>query len=276
VNGGRAAAVEPNDWLNLGSGDLHDRIVVARGSLTSPPGSGVATGRPRPSRGLDAWMTVMTDSDDRVIGRAALPAADSPTLTAVITVGGLRVRSVDGLFGVLMGEDPSLARNSASVQATPPDFARWASDQAVVYAEAEPQPEKHAYFAASVISYGGDPGPLKVCRVDTGTWVDRAALAAHLADKPSVEVVPRGLGMELPTEGPEEPDEPPLGDTVVSFVNTPTAFAPGWTGCGSAGRLGMFLCEVAQEAWGGGEVRAVGSQHGYRNPEHRFVYRPQP
>jgi hypothetical protein len=211
---------------------------------------------------LDAWLTVIKNDEGDVVGRAAIPAIDTPRVSAIIAVGGLRSHVGEGLFGIFLGQDPSLSRDSASLVATPSDLERWASEQAVRYAEAEEQAEKHSYFAASVLSYGGDPGPLKLCRDSDGTWLDGQQLSMNVAACSSVRITP---------ELAEQPGEPTgkaekgqragakrkpevAADLQITYVRTPHALAPPWTGADHLGDIRAHLESIISRAWGGDAI----------------------
>ena len=258
-----ATALRANDWLQISAPELWERVHPPTLMSLEPhiPDDEPAKKYPSLAK-LDAWLTVIKNDAGHIIGRAAIPAVDTPRVSAIIAVGGLRSHMAEGLFGIFLGQDPSLSRDSASLVATPSDLRRWANDQAIRYAEAEEQAGKHSYFAASVLSYGGDLGPLKLCRDSNGTWLDEEQLSVKVADSSSVEISP---DLDRPQGDPARKVEKAkraranrkhktAADLQIIFVRTPDALAPPWTGSGHRGDIRAHLESIVRRAWGGGAV----------------------
>lgn len=251
IGGESTVALEANDWLHLDANELHKRIQAPRLGSTSRLDPEAETQRAAALARVDGWIAPVEDADGMIVGRAAIPAIDTPRVSAVISVGGLRARTVEGLLGIFVGRDPSLARDSAALLATEDDLALWASDQATRYAKVELDPRRHSYFAASVLSYGGDPGPLKLCCTNDRSWLDRHQFEAWLADCASVEIVQAYAERGDLVEEEEEDEDRLAADLQVKFVGTPTAFAPAWTESPHVGDIMECLQHVVKRAWPG-------------------------
>lgn len=251
IAGERAVALEANDWIHLSAGELHRRIQAPALGSTNPPDPEEETQKSVALAELNGWLAPIEGPDGNLLGRAAIPAINTPLVSAVIAVGGLRARTVGGLLGVFVGQDPTLARDSASLAATEQDLSRWASDQAKLYAEMERDPLKHSYFAASVLSYGGDPGPLKLCCAEEDAWLDRHQLEERLLSCSSAEILRATMEEPRPRTEDEIKTNRSRADIQVRFISTPSAFAPAWTESHHVGDIPACIHHIVERAWQG-------------------------
>jgi len=157
--------VAASDWLVITEGQL-----LARLSLDPPTFDKV----------FPENFVKEIEANGRVIGRASIFHTDTeiffnnPVATGVITVGGLRARSISSIFGILAGYSRRASRYDPKILDALA-LAEWASDQAALIEKEDFKAETQVYGAASVLAFGGDPGRLPVARRGED-FVDREAI----------------------------------------------------------------------------------------------------
>jgi hypothetical protein len=179
----RYAACRADDWLTIEPDELVARIE----GVAAPGNSRRETGR----KADDVLpLAILTDTAGEPIGRAAL--ALHPEMSSrhrpgvIVSRGGVRLRSVADLIGVLAGEPADVARSTAELRAETDDIARWATLQARHIAQTS-----WPWWAVPIIAeLGGDLGDMPAATAATGhltltqigRWAaerDRVILAAN-------------------------------------------------------------------------------------------------
>jgi hypothetical protein len=103
------------------------------------------------------------EQDGEIVGRGALIPATQDQL-GVLTVEGLRARTYDSFAGILIGEDPNVARTEARPIATKETLRAWAAEQAALLGASPYGNEVDLFECAEMVAKCGTlPDPLPVC-----------------------------------------------------------------------------------------------------------------
>jgi len=158
--------IQANDWINGDGKELLRRVWMDYynfDSLRSPELLDALAGAMRPLR-----------QGEEVIGRACLfdwnlgfeLFGTANYRTGCVTVGGLRAAEIVGFAGVLVGQPTRAARDEAIPIVDAEELARWATEQATLFAQATTSLEsntlinRHIAAATLVRRFGGLTGPL--------------------------------------------------------------------------------------------------------------------
>ncbi len=145
--------VARDDWLKLSPVDLVERVSCAR----LPPEH-----HDRLERTLRPILMA-----GRVVGRAALWSELGPA-RATLTVGGLRSASLRGLAGVLVGDEPTVARNSARPIADTRAMGSWLTEQLSLLGDLSMSVDEQMRYAAAALGLGLETGTLALCTCNDG------------------------------------------------------------------------------------------------------------
>jgi hypothetical protein len=197
---GPVRVVSGGDWRELPEADLMRRL----GPQLTP----AQLERVRPLHG----------SGGELVGRlVALPhmlymGGHEPP--AALTVGGLTARRGGAMAGVLLGEEPNLARSSAWASVSNEEFGRWASEQAQLWTGAGLSVSDAIGLAGSVARNGGDIDDLPVCYSSEGP-LSRLQLGAWATERSKIFLWPDIDDDELREAGGYNPRFTPGPDTIV-------------------------------------------------------------
>lgn len=204
----RQQVLSASDWTRLSGRDLVARILPSAGSEILD---------------LAVNLRPLTGPSGEVIGRAYIFEEQSndisPTTVKIgnaglVTVGGLRSNSVDGIAGVLLGRPMRAARDFALPLVEQVEVKRWAEEQADLLRKSFDDPYLLSRYATIVRGCTANPEPLPVALGQRGwmtireisEWRDCpeeillvserhvwfALFGGRLALKPNVLVVPVG------------------------------------------------------------------------------------
>jgi hypothetical protein len=108
------------------------------------------------------------EQDGEVVGRGAL-VPDREDGMGVLTVEGLRARAYESFAGVLLGENPNVARTEARPIADRETLRAWAAQQATLLGEGAHEWGVDLLECADmVVRCGAPPGPLPICFSEQG------------------------------------------------------------------------------------------------------------
>jgi hypothetical protein len=189
------------------------------------------------------------EQDGEVVGRGAL-IANREVQPGVLTVEGLRARTYENFAGILLGEDPNVARTEARPVASKETLQAWAAEQAVLLGAA-PNPAAVDLFecAEMVTKCGTLPALLPICFsaegqlsiADLRAWAlaREEALVLDIKDAEDISM----LHSEV-----LQPGENVL---VVPWCMSRMEWHQ--NAVGSVGAQGLYdlVIEVLREAWGG-------------------------
>jgi hypothetical protein len=145
--------VAASDWLTISGAELLSRLSLV----------------PASQSGLGGLRHIKSGSSTKKFGRASILHSDvesfpsNPSAAGVITVGGLRAKTLSSIMGILIGSTKKAARDDAA-PLNESALAKWASGQAKIVSKLISAPGIRMYFAASVLALGGDPGELPIVR----------------------------------------------------------------------------------------------------------------
>ncbi len=193
------SVIEADDWLTLDAEEFLARI-------------GVEASRSESDR-----LRCVRNGDGTTVGRIVVGTRGqlyTGSKHCLITVGGLVAARRGAFLGVLLGDEPNLARSEARPVATPDALARWASEQAGLWIDGGLSPEQAINTAALVEHYGGDLGDLPICRSVNGP-LNRTDLRHWAAERDAIFVWNEVDSDDLPRAGGWTPEFKPGEDTLV-------------------------------------------------------------
>lgn len=113
-------------------------------------------------------------------GRAALwPNEHNWGAIGVVTTGGLRLRSIPHLQGILPGEASTIGRNAGNLSVGEGVLAAWATEQAKLISRTKWSQLLKAQSAEIVLRCGGKIGALPIGRI-AGKWLNAKSLKQQL------------------------------------------------------------------------------------------------
>lgn len=162
---GLEIAVVANDWLSISNEALLKRIEpVARPQRKNASYFEKTSCPP---------LKILTTAEGRPVGKAAIWHFEgyySPKSSGIVTVGGLRACTLNGLVGVFVGSATRAARDLATPIVPIPVLKEWAKGECDArLCEGHPE-EVLASIAAIATSLGVEPTRLPVARTESG-WV---------------------------------------------------------------------------------------------------------
>ena len=121
--------------------------------------------------------------------------------TAVLTAGAFLARRVGHLRGILIGDDPTVARDNASPLADRETFLAWLAAQALAIADERPA-AWHLRVATTMQAYGLPLPDLPLCLDDGGRPLRARDVAQWATDQAAVRLVdPGALSQWLDDQG---------------------------------------------------------------------------
>jgi hypothetical protein len=162
MNGPTETAITANDWLKVNDAELIRRIRLnTHGHLNY---------RSAPPR-----LQLIEGCSGRCFGRAAIcPSSES----AIVTVGGLRACSLDGIVGVLVGSPTRAARDVAIPSIPFPMLQSWATSEAKRSSKETLARKEEDHMARIVNRLGGEPVGLAIAKSNKG-WLSPEQLMEH-------------------------------------------------------------------------------------------------
>lgn len=197
---GPVRVVSGGDWRELPEADLMRRL----GAELTP----AQLERVRPLHGSGGELAGRLVALPHVL---YLGAREPP---AALTVGGLTARRGGAMAGVLLGEEPNLARARAWASVSNEEFARWASKQAQLWSVAGLSVSDAIGLAGSVARNGGDVADLPVCYGSEGP-LSCSRLRVWAAGRKKIFLWPDIDEDELREPGGYNPHFTPGPDTIV-------------------------------------------------------------
>lgn len=169
----RLLAVDANDWMTLPDAQLLARC-----------------DNHRHGHGRDTEVRRLADlrtQDGALVGRASLSEMGS----AVLTAGAFLARRVGNLRGVLLGDDPTVARDNAVPLADRETFVGWLAAQADAIAS-EPPAAWHLRVATTMQAYDLPLPDLPLCLDDHGRPLRAGDVTEWAADMADAKLVDPG------------------------------------------------------------------------------------
>lgn len=145
------------------------------------------------ARKIGPNLRLVSRSSGELAGRIAiLPSAfrwstRSVTLGGVVTVGGLRASSLDGIAGILTGRPTSASRGSSIPFAQLEDIREWATGQSALQGHLLRDERARTDAASTIIACGGDIGGLTVAYSQQG-WLNTEKLRKFVAQRSKIRV----------------------------------------------------------------------------------------
>jgi hypothetical protein len=210
--------VRAGDWVDLPPAELLGRVAQdSHRDITK-----AMIDRVRPVRSADGTIV-----GRMVAAGGSLFIGPAP---CVLTVGGLSAMRSREAVGLLLGEEPNVARSQAHVRATRAELADWATEQGQLWVGAGLTVSGAINVAALIASWGGDVGQLPICFGAKGA-LDRDALVAWAAERDEIVLWEKIDDDDLPRVGGwTTPTFRPATDTIVIdasvYSDTPFAHAP--------------------------------------------------
>lgn len=170
------------------------RVVNAGDWRTAPPAvitqrvvSGYSAKKIGPKQA--ELIRLIVGPNDTVYGRAALlPETYVLSATGVLTAGGLRVKAISYLLGIVTGgEVETVARDQGRFTAPPDAFAMWATEQGRLLEKAAVTDEQKAEGAEIIIGCGGTIGNLPIA-YSGNKWLTVEELRPLIASKLEIVV----------------------------------------------------------------------------------------
>jgi hypothetical protein len=181
--------VAANDWLQIDGDQLFRRTVLA-----------AAPSRPVPDLIEHAanHLEIVRDDDGNAVGRIAiLPIGHRIghgyryAREGVVTAGGLRASTLNGIAGVLHGEPVTAARDAALPLLSESALSSWATTQAEHLLPREDfPPDVLSACAMVVLACGGDISSLPLCQVG-GIWKTQSELREWIGEQAEILVMDR-------------------------------------------------------------------------------------
>lgn len=153
------ALVEPGDWLEM----TEERLMVRLDpSANLPDGEGAPEEE-------ESRMRPLEGDDGRIYCRATIwperyRSFFEPSGIGWITIAGLRANRLSNIYGVLLGEAVTAARDVANPLVDAKTLAAWATEQATLISATVTDEEIQAKAAEVVLECGGDVGELKILK----------------------------------------------------------------------------------------------------------------
>jgi hypothetical protein len=126
----------------------------------------------------------ITSNSGEWLGRAALARSHRSVFVSeaciVVSDGGIRGGTIEGLVGIVRGEPLRATRDVARPIGDVSAYSRWATEQCQLLKEFDVSGSAQTHAALTAIALGGDPGPLALVESKDG-FLDKSALAAWIA-----------------------------------------------------------------------------------------------
>lgn len=154
VEGRDVIMLDANDWINISSISLIERIGLDLGQRTH-------------LKTTAELMRPLINVDGRIFGRAAVPSNGYRVENSGwVTVAGLRANPISNLVGVLAGEATTAARDVAVPIVPREVLSAWATEQANLLSKMKLTAAAKARAAETLLECGGGIGDLPIVRWD--------------------------------------------------------------------------------------------------------------
>lgn len=178
--GKQVLVAEPNDWTRLKAADFTKRLL----DPSSRKKKGLVA---ELVKKIEGRLEPITNEVGEILGRACILARDhhSPEYerqrfspSGVISVGGFRSSYFTGIFGVMLGEAQTAARNAGVPLARGRLLAAWASAQALKINDSEENLEQRIDIAALIRACGGNTADLEIAEASENRWLSTTAISS--------------------------------------------------------------------------------------------------
>jgi len=164
--GGLEIAVEANDWLSISDEVLLKRVAPENQLRRKGEATYFQTASFPP-------LAILRTAEGRPVGRAAIWQGSghfSVHAAGVVTVGGLRACTLNGIVGLLLGSSSRVGRDAAIPIVPIPVLSRWAKEEGDARLREGHGAKVLESIAEVLNALGGEPTGLPIARTDSG-WV---------------------------------------------------------------------------------------------------------
>ena len=162
----------PGDWLKLTPAQLVRRL-DPDSVEDEKRGLDPKRWKIKVCKAAEELMRPIADTDGNIFGRAFIwPSSYSYHLNSgLVTITGLRARTLNNIQGILCGKAVNAARDAAQPLVAKAPLARWASEQAELICDSILVEKHQAQAAEIVLACGGSIGGLKIINLGS-EWLN--------------------------------------------------------------------------------------------------------